>query len=49
MARLGQEAGPDAAETFRQCQDAGGPIATGAAVDLVRRTSRLAAWVQGLK
>jgi energy-coupling factor transporter ATP-binding protein EcfA2 len=49
MARLGQEAGPDAVETFRQCHDAAGPIAADAAVDLVRRTSKLAAWVQGLK
>jgi energy-coupling factor transporter ATP-binding protein EcfA2 len=49
MARLGQEAGPDAAETFRQCQDAAGPIAAEAAVDLVRRTGKLAAWVQGLR
>jgi hypothetical protein len=36
-------------ETFRQCHDAAGPIAADAAVDLVRRTSKLAAWVQGLK
>jgi recombinational DNA repair ATPase RecF len=44
---LGQELGPEAVTTFRQCQDGLQPIPADAAVDLVRRASRLAAWLQG--
>ena len=48
LPHLGREIGPDAAETFRQCHNGADEIPAAQAVDLVRRTSKLAAWLQGL-
>jgi energy-coupling factor transporter ATP-binding protein EcfA2 len=48
LAHLGKVAGREVADTFRQCQEKGAEIQASAAVDLVRRASKLAAWLQGL-
>jgi hypothetical protein len=48
LGRLGKDAGREGAETFRQCHEKGREIPASAAVDLVRHTSKLAAWLQGL-
>jgi hypothetical protein len=47
--RLDHDAGPEAAETLRRCAEAGDELQALAAVDLVRRASKLAAWIQGLR
>jgi hypothetical protein len=47
-ARLEKEAGPPLAEAFRQCE-AGAEVEAANAVDLVRRTSNLVAWLRGLR
>ena len=48
LSHLGKVAGREGADTFRQCQEKGAEIQASAAVDLVRRASKLAAWLQGL-
>jgi recombinational DNA repair ATPase RecF len=47
-ARLDREAGPDLARAFRECDEEERALAADAAVDLVRRAGKLAAWVRGL-
>jgi recombinational DNA repair ATPase RecF len=49
LTRLAAEAGPAAADTLQECQDGTHDLAATAAVDLVRRASKLAAWLQGLR
>jgi hypothetical protein len=46
---LDREAGHAAAETFRQCHEENPHVQPADAVDLVRRASKLAAWLQGLR
>jgi hypothetical protein len=46
--RLHREAGAPLAEAFRECDAEGHELAPAAAVDLVRRASKLAAWIRGL-
>ena len=48
-ARLERDLGPEGVETFRQCAATGDELPTIAAVDLVRRAGKLAAWIQGLR
>jgi recombinational DNA repair ATPase RecF len=45
---LERETGPAMAETFRQCEEEAQEAQAIAAVDLVRRASKLAAWLRGL-
>jgi hypothetical protein len=49
VAQLGRDVGPEGADTFRHCVAGSDEAPTIAAVDLVRRSSKLAAWVQGLR
>jgi recombinational DNA repair ATPase RecF len=46
--RLRREAGANLAEAFEACDEDGGGLRPGDAVDLVRRASKLAAWIKGL-
>jgi hypothetical protein len=46
--RLQRDAGAELAEAFRDCDEEGVEIPPAAAVDLVRRASKLAAWIRGL-
>ena len=46
---LQREAGGPLAEAFRECDQEGRELAAGPAVDLVRRASKLAAWLRGLR
>ena len=49
LPRLEKEGGPELAQTLRHCsQDTGEPEAV-AAIDLVRRASKLAAWLRGIR
>ena len=48
LVHLEQAASREGADTFRQCQEQDLEIQASAAVDLVRRASKLAAWLQGL-
>jgi recombinational DNA repair ATPase RecF len=45
--RLGSEAGAPLADAFRRCAE-GAPVAAADAIDLVRLSSRLAAWFRGV-
>jgi energy-coupling factor transporter ATP-binding protein EcfA2 len=45
--RLDHDIGPGEAETFRLCHEGALDIHEAAAVDLVRRASKIAAWIQG--
>jgi recombinational DNA repair ATPase RecF len=49
LSRLEREVGREGAETLRQVDEASEGVPAGAAVDLVRRASKLAAWLQGLR
>jgi energy-coupling factor transporter ATP-binding protein EcfA2 len=49
LPHLDHEVGPEAASTLRQCHEGAGEVQAEAAVDLVRRASKLAAWFQGLR
>jgi hypothetical protein len=46
--RLQRDAGAELAEAFRDCDEEGVESPPAAAVDLVRRASKLAAWIRGL-
>jgi len=48
LPRVQRDSGPEMAETLRQLGDSAGGVDAERAVDLVRRTSRLAAWLRGL-
>jgi hypothetical protein len=51
LPRLKREAGPPLAEALKQCDEgAGGPggVDAAAALELVRQSSKLAAWLRGL-
>jgi recombinational DNA repair ATPase RecF len=47
--RLSREISPEAAETYRQCHEGTLNNQATAAIDLVRRASKVAAWFQGLR
>jgi recombinational DNA repair ATPase RecF len=50
LPHLDHEVGPGGAETLRQCEEGDhDEVQAVAAVDLVRRASKLAAWLQGLR
>jgi recombinational DNA repair ATPase RecF len=49
LPQLGRDVGPEGADTFRHCVAGSDEAPTIAAVDLVRRSSKLAAWLQGLR
>jgi hypothetical protein len=46
---LDRETGPAMAETFRQCEQDAQETQAIPPVDLVRRASKLTAWLRGLK
>jgi recombinational DNA repair ATPase RecF len=46
--RLAREAGPALAEAFAQCDDGADALSAAAALELVRRSGKLAAWLRGL-
>ena len=48
LPHLGEAAGREGADTFRQCHARKSDMEAAAAVDFVRRASKLAAWLQGL-
>jgi hypothetical protein len=48
LPRLHREAGAALAEAFRECDDERHELAPAGAVDLVRRASKLVAWIRGL-
>jgi hypothetical protein len=48
LARIKKEAGAPLAEALKQCDEGKGEIQAAAAVELVRQSSKLAAWLRGL-
>jgi hypothetical protein len=48
LPRLHREAGPPLAETLKQCDEGAHEVHAAAAVELVRQSSKLAAWLRGL-
>ena len=48
LPRLEREAGSPLAEALKQCDEGAREVHVGAAVELVRQSSKLAAWLRGL-
>jgi hypothetical protein len=48
LPRLEREAGPPLARTLAQCDEGAEAVQAAAAVELVRQSSKLAAWLRGL-